>query len=435
VPDIIQTGSTEPFPSLSIVVTTVGRPTLIATLESLRQLAPADELLLITDGDHPGAFTMLDHARLACRTQRIVHRPAARDWGHRLRNLYSSRASGERVLHLDDDDVYLDGAISRVRQVCAQHPGKLVVFQMLIPGGRVPMAHRLCIGNIGTSCGALPNEPARWGCWEPFYGGDGAFYQSCQFDVIWCDEPICAIQPHAWDAPSSAKCFVHPTHRVEVAGSIPKVLHRIWLGGRPLPDEFVRFGATWLRLNPDWQLRTWTEENLPELVNRVEYDAAPKVAFKADILRYELLWRYGGVYIDTDFDALKPLGDLFDDINAFFADEGPNTPSIGILGCIPGDPFYRHLIEVLPRSYREHPGDVHKTGPPFFAREIDRFFGADRYIRNLGRVWEHISRDLANRMYGFESRFFFPYGYGEQHRRHELFPDAFAVHHWAHSWR
>src|SRR6266851_4883196 len=98
-------------PTLSVVIATIGRPTLIATLESLRQLAPTDEILLLTDGDHPQVISMLNSAGLACSSQHIVHQPQANDWGHTLRNLYSHRAKGERVLHIDDDDVYLDGAI------------------------------------------------------------------------------------------------------------------------------------------------------------------------------------------------------------------------------------------------------------------------------------------------------------------------------------
>ena len=98
-------------PTISVVLPTIGRATLMATLESLRQLSRADELLLITDGEHPEAFAMLDHARLICRTQRIVHRPKANDWGHTLRNVYSQRATGQRVLHMDDDDVFLEDVV------------------------------------------------------------------------------------------------------------------------------------------------------------------------------------------------------------------------------------------------------------------------------------------------------------------------------------
>jgi hypothetical protein len=422
-------------PTLSIVIATIGRPTLIATLESLQQLGPQDEVLLLTDGDHPQAAAMLGAARLSCSIRQIVHQPRANDWGHTLRNLYSHLAKGDRVLHIDDDDVYLDGAIDIVRAECSQYPGQLVVFRMLTAARHIPASHEIRVGNIGTNCGALPNVPEKWGRWQPYYGGDGAFYESCRFQVAWCDRAITVERPHQWDCPAEAKQFIHPTHRVDVSGRIPKVFHRIWLGGRPMPDEFKRYGDSWLELNPEWEMRTWSEENLPAIINRTEFEASTTLAGKSDVLRFELLWQFGGVYVDTDFQALKPLGALLDNINTFFADEGPNTPATAILGSVPRDPFYEHLIAAIPDSVRSHDGLVEQTGPGFFAREIDRFLHRDRLIRNLGAVWEHVSHDMSRRLYGFETRFFYPYGYWEQHRRHETFADAYAAHHWAHSWR
>jgi len=202
-----------------------------------------------------------------------------------------------------------------------------------------------------------------------------------------------------------------------------------------MPDEFKRYGKTWLDLNPGWEMRLWTDKDIPEIINRREFDEFTKAAGKADVLRFELLWRFGGVYLDTDFEARKSLGDLFGDINTFFADEGPNSPAIGIIGSVPRDPFYDHLIKALPKSVHEHSQHVEKAGPPFFAREITNFFGADRLIRNLGSMWEHTSRDCSRRLYGFESKYFYPYSYWEQYRNRESFPHAYGVHHWAHSWR
>jgi hypothetical protein len=364
-----------------------------------------------------------------------VHRPKANDWGHTLRNVYSQRATGQRVLHMDDDDVFLEGAMDVVRRKCVNNPGKLVVFQCLGPGFVVPHRHELRPGNVGTECGALPNEPDKWGRWESCYGGDGMFYTSCKFPVEWCDEPISTVRPHDWDAPTTGRKFICPSYRAQECGSIPKVFHRIWLGTQPIPDDFRRYGELWLSLNPEWKMQTWTDENLLEIRNRSEFNNCEKFAQKADVLRYELLWRFGGVYIDMDFEPLKPLGQAFDGINAFFADEKPGTPAIGILGSVPSDPFFEHLIEALPASIRAHTGVSEATGPMFFARELARYFAADWHIRRLGEIWEHVDWRRSRWLYGYESRYFYPYGYWEPQRRGERFPGSYAVHHWAHSWK
>ena len=44
---------------------------------------------------------------------------------------------------------------------------------------------------------------------------------------------------------------------------VPRILHPIWLGDHPFPDEFARYRETWLRLHRDPEHRFCTEENLP----------------------------------------------------------------------------------------------------------------------------------------------------------------------------
>ena len=39
-------------------------------------------------------------------------------------------------------------------------------------------------------------------------------------------------------------------------------------------------------------------------------DPARNLAERADVLRYEILRRHGGVYVDVDVECLRPLDDL-----------------------------------------------------------------------------------------------------------------------------
>jgi inositol phosphorylceramide mannosyltransferase catalytic subunit len=89
---------------------------------------------------------------------------------------------------------------------------------------------------------------------------------------------------------------------------IPKKFHHIWLGPDPLPKEHGPWIETWKRHHPDWEFTLWTEENLPEDPIRpevVERLRAP--VERADILRLEILYRHGGVYLDTDLECLRPI--------------------------------------------------------------------------------------------------------------------------------
>ncbi len=200
--------------------------------------------------------------------------------------------------------------------------------------------------------------------------------------------------------------------------AIPRVFHRIWLGG-PMPDEFRRFGEGWLDRHPGWRLQLWDEGNLPPLRNQAAFDAAPTYAQRADIARYELLHAFGGVYLDCDFEALRCIEPLLDGVEAFAASEDGRHVSIGILGARPGHPFFAALVEAIPGSLAAHPDAPPnvQTGPLLATR-----LAAERRARGMD--------DLVV----FPPELFYPYSGLEKHRRGEQFPAAYAVHHWAESW-
>ena len=96
---------------------------------------------------------------------------------------------------------------------------------------------------------------------------------------------------------------------------IPKIIHQIWIGDQSKrPTEMMQ---TWQDMNPDWEYMLWTDDNLPEIKNRVQFDAMKELAGKADILRYELLFNYGGFFMDADSICTKPLDDFFVDNDSF----------------------------------------------------------------------------------------------------------------------
>lgn len=97
---------------------------------------------------------------------------------------------------------------------------------------------------------------------------------------------------------------------------IPKIIHQIWLGDQSLRP--VKLMETWKKVNPGWEYKLWTEENLPILVNQKHFDNyGNNYVGKANILRYEILKQFGGFYIDADSKALKPLDEKLLDCKAF----------------------------------------------------------------------------------------------------------------------
>src|SRR2546429_5904594 len=129
---------------------------------------------------------------------------------------------------------------------------------------------------------------------------------------------------------------------------IPRVFHQIWLGPNPLPEEYQRYQQTWLDCHPGWELRMWTEENLPEGLRRPEaYEKLRAPAERANILRLELLWRFGGVYVDTDFECLRSIEPLIGDAELFITLAKPGRVNNALMGSVPAhsviDDALRHI--------------------------------------------------------------------------------------------
>jgi len=64
---------------------------------------------------------------------------------------------------------------------------------------------------------------------------------------------------------------------------------------------------SWKEYNPEWEHIFWDEDMIYELnlVNKEAYDAKDNPGFRSDIARYEILNRFGGMYVDTDFECKK----------------------------------------------------------------------------------------------------------------------------------
>jgi mannosyltransferase OCH1-like enzyme len=149
---------------------------------------------------------------------------------------------------------------------------------------------------------------------------------------------------------------------------IPRVFHRIWLGPDPMPEEYVRLGETWKRNHREWEHHLWAETNLPTDLRPEMYELLRRPAERADILRLELLERLGGVYVDADFESLRPIDPLLDDVDCFLGSLDSGRVSNAVIGGVPGHPlFVRAISELRPRT-TFGPVDREGTGPLLIER-------------------------------------------------------------------
>lgn len=147
---------------------------------------------------------------------------------------------------------------------------------------------------------------------------------------------------------------------------IPKTFHRVWLGGKPMPDDFVRWGQSWLDLHPGWTMKLWTEAEIEGFYNFHLLEKCSSLAQQADIVRYEALFREGGVYVDTDMECVRNIELLIEDATFFGVWQKSGIVSNAIFGGIPGHGALLDLFEKSSTEFKSDPWNA--MGPPFFTK-------------------------------------------------------------------
>jgi len=202
--------------------------------------------------------------------------------------------------------------------------------------------------------------------------------------------------------------------------SIPSVLHHIWVGS-PLPNWARKNIEEWRRLHPNWGGVIWTDENMPPLMNQKLYDKAPQIVgadavgqFRADLARYEILYRQGGFYADVDTVPLRPIDDALEGHSEFAVAEDAEWIGNTYLGAEPGCTIMLALIGNLSVHLSQKASNQIRatvaSGPQYMTPLWRKLGG---YVDKRSALW-------------------FPYSYHTVKNAHEEYvtvdPNAYAVH-------
>lgn len=147
---------------------------------------------------------------------------------------------------------------------------------------------------------------------------------------------------------------------------IPRIIHYCWFGGNPLPQSAQRCIASWRKFMPDCEIREWNEQNFD--VNAHPYTraayAAGKYAFVSDFARYKILEEWGGIYFDTDVEAVAPISDLLQ-LGAFMGleDAQPPTVSSGLVMAVEAHhPVLQEMLDFYDAQAKEDSTAMLDTG-------------------------------------------------------------------------
>lgn len=91
---------------------------------------------------------------------------------------------------------------------------------------------------------------------------------------------------------------------------IPKIIHQVWEGKTtPLPDFLCKLGKSWRDKNPDWEYVYWDKARMDSFVHEYYpfymdiYNKFPYDVMRWDVIRYMILYKIGGLYVDFDYEC------------------------------------------------------------------------------------------------------------------------------------
>jgi hypothetical protein len=151
---------------------------------------------------------------------------------------------------------------------------------------------------------------------------------------------------------------------------VPAVIHFIWLGPRPFPPGSVENVRTWIENNPGWTVKFWTDRDRDPPCEGMEKMLVKDFSFsrlgecfeqsqnwgeKSDILRHEILYREGGIYVDHDANCLRPFDGINRGYDFFCGLETPHEPFVGrsitcgnaVIGSRPHHPTITKVIDLI----------------------------------------------------------------------------------------
>jgi len=217
---------------------------------------------------------------------------------------------------------------------------------------------------------------------------------------------------------------------------IPKIIHHIWVGKKPIPESYLYFMSTWKKIHPEWEHKLWTDkdvENFP-WKNKALFLRSTNPGMKSDIWRYEILYNYGGVYVDTDMECIRSLNPIHERLEFYAGKDNMNDNfhvANSLIGAAPNSKILKSMIDYL--LFKEKTIDIKKLS-----------FDDIQYITGPGLITRHTKflqkapiRDLK---IIFTNEYFQPVGTqnnGVPKTEKEFFDVehcCFAIHHNGCSW-
>ena len=128
---------------------------------------------------------------------------------------------------------------------------------------------------------------------------------------------------------------------------IPKCIHTFWFGKEIMPDSYKRCIESWHEHCTDYEIKIWTLDDYcgnssPFFKRAIDLKAW---AFASDYARLDIIYRYGGIYLDGDVEIKKNI-ERFLYNSAFFSFNSFNLIDLCVFGSKADNQLIREMLDL-----------------------------------------------------------------------------------------
>lgn len=206
---------------------------------------------------------------------------------------------------------------------------------------------------------------------------------------------------------------------------IPKIIHYCWFGKKDLSPLASKCIDSWKAFLPDYEIMRWDETtfNVDSFLYTKQAYKEKKFAYVSDVVRLYALSRFGGIYMDTDVEVIRPFDELLKN-KSFTGFEDNITITTATIGCSPKSKWIQDLLDsYIDKSfYDDDDNPVLIPNPNLFTD----------YLVSKGLVNNNTFQIVEDYISIYPSIFFSP-------KSHEtgiinIAPDTHSIHHFSGSW-
>lgn len=198
---------------------------------------------------------------------------------------------------------------------------------------------------------------------------------------------------------------------------IPKIIHYCWFGKQEHSLMLKKCMLSWKKYCPKYEIIEWNEDNSNQFSNAFYLNSIrkKKYAFAADYIRTMVLYKYGGIYLDTDMLLLKPIDELLQ-YNFFSGFEIENRVAYGFYGGVKKHRFFSNMLNFYSNVIFD------EFNPPIITHTFKKLINLNTIQKN----------ELL-----LSSEYFYPLTFQNREKDFKEFitENSYAVHLWNHSWK